>query len=218
MQEKQVGVGGEKNRCLPLHVPDNDDLDATALASSPELNTHTQTHTSKHKAQQPHFPLFQTDSFCSIRNSQWENGYHQISFGYKSDGSPMDVTTALGRQTGHKGSERFKTQQSAHWDYMHYRTGYEIASSHKLVLIHVAHYQCSCRIAKVHCEANSLSVREPTNQQFLFKEEAFLAWLHGQKAKKSPDRTAWPKITLLKTDMEAWCDYEGRYSGGALWL
>lgn len=68
---------------------------------------------------------------------------------------------------------------------MHYRTGYEIASSHKLVLIHVAHYQCSCRFAKVHCEANSLSVREPTNHQFLFKEEVFLAWAESEEVPRS---------------------------------
>ena len=153
---------GDKNRSLPLHVPDNDDLDATALASSPEPNTHTDTH-KQTQITTTAFSSLSSNSFRDIRNSQRENGPRQISFGDKSDGPPMDVTTALGRQTGHKGSECFKTQQSAHWDYMHYRTGYEIASSHKLVLIHAAHCQCSSRFAKIHCEANSLSVQEPAS-------------------------------------------------------
>ena len=129
-------------------------------------STHTHTHTDTHKQTQittTAFSSLSSNSFRDIRNSQRENGPRQISFGDKSDGRPMDVTTALGCQTGHKGSECFKTQQSAHWDYMHYRTGYEIASSHKLVLIHAAHCQCSSRFAKIHCEANSLSVQEPAS-------------------------------------------------------
>lgn len=103
--KKNVGVRGDKNRCLPLHVPDNDDLDATALASSPELNTHT------HEQTQSTTTTFSTlsNGKSSLNKKQpVRKWHHQISFGYKSDGSQMDVTTALGRQTGHKAQSVLK--------------------------------------------------------------------------------------------------------------